>query len=407
MKPHLVCVGGEDHALRIPFLMEMRERGFRVTAVSSSEEAPFLRHGIAHRSYRFDRFATGGGNAGTVRTLRRLISELRPDIVQSFDTKPNLLTPLAVRGQAPVVRTINGLGWTFSSLQPRALALRPVFCGLQWLASLWTAATVFQNRDDRTFFERYRLIGRGDSILIGGSGIDIGAFAAARRLGPSAARLRQEFGLQSAEVVMFVGRLTRQKGIPTLLAAIPKVLAKRPNARFVFVGPWQSEGPFAVEASEFERFASHVVVLGKRQDVPALLGMADIFAFPTEYREGIPRVLLEAGLAGLPTVASRMPGCSDFIEDGWNGYLVAPRDPDALADRIIELLSDRSLAATLGSRSAAVVRERFALPLIVDQYCDLYDKTINARSQGGAVRSRSATAPSRDLADRRLGGMHG
>ncbi|RWH73528.1 glycosyltransferase family 4 protein [Mesorhizobium sp.] len=407
MKPHLVCVGGEDHALRIPFLMEMRERGFRVTAVSSGEEAPFQRHGIAHRSYRFDRFATGASNAGIVGKLRRLILELRPDIVQSFDTKPNLLTPLAVRGRAPVIRTINGLGWTFSSLQPRALALRPVFCCLQLLASFWTAATVFQNRDDQTFFERYGLIGHGESLLIGGSGIDVGAFAAARRLGPSAARLRQEFGLHSAEVVMFVGRLTRQKGIPTLLAAIPKVVAKRPDARFVFVGPWQSEGPFAVDPSEFERFRSHVVLLGERQDVPALLGMADIFAFPTEYREGIPRVLLEAGLAGLPIVASRMPGCSDFIEDGWNGCLVAARDPDALAERIIELLSDRPLAAVLGNRSAAVVRERFALPLIVDQYCDLYDKTTNARSQDGSVRSRPGTAPRRDLADRRLGGMSG
>jgi glycosyltransferase involved in cell wall biosynthesis len=135
--------------------------------------------------------------------------------------------------------------------------------------------------------------------------------------------------------------------------------------------------------------------------------MADIFAFPTEYREGIPRVLLEAGLAGLPIVASRMPGCSDFIEDGWNGCLVAARDPDALAERIIELLSDRPLAAVLGNRSAAVVRERFALPLIVDQYCDLYDKTTNARSQDGSVRSRPGTAPRRDLADRRLGGMSG
>ncbi|RWM07744.1 MAG: glycosyltransferase family 4 protein [Mesorhizobium sp.] len=406
MSPHLVCVGGEDHALRIPFLMELRERGFRVTAISSGEETPFLRHGIAHRSYGFDRFATGSGKAGTVRTLRRLIAELRPDIVQSFDTKPNLLAPLAIRGQVPVVRTINGLGWTFSSIAPRALALRPVFCGLQWLVSFWTAATVFQNRDDQSFFERYRLLGHGEGRLIGGSGIDIDAFTAARHLGPSRARIRQEFGLQSAEVVMFVGRLTRQKGIPTLLKAVPKVLAKRPNARFVLVGPWQSEGPFAVDESEIRRFGSDVVVLGKRQDVPTLLGMADVFAFPTEYREGIPRVLLEAGLAGLPIVASRMPGCSDVVEDGRNGYLVAPRDAEALAQRIIDILSDRPVAAAMGSLSAALVRDRFALSLIVDQYCDLYDKTLSARSRGGAI-GRRPISPEHDLADRRLDGVRG
>jgi glycosyltransferase involved in cell wall biosynthesis len=328
-----------------------------------------------------------------------LIAELRPDIVQSFDTKPNLLTPLAVRGQVPIVRTINGLGWTFSSHSARALMLRPIFCGLQWLSSFWTAATVFQNHDDRTFFERYRLLGHGEKRVIAGSGIDIGAFAAARHLGPSAVTMRQELGLQSAEVVMFVGRLTRQKGIPTLLKAVPKVLAKRPDARFVLIGPWQSEGPFAVDESEIRRLGSEVVVLGKRQDVPSLLGMADVFAFPTEYREGIPRVLLEAGLAGLPIVASRMPGCTDVVQDGWNGYLVAPRDPDALADRIVDLLSDRAHAKGMGARSAALVRERFALSGVVEQYCDLYRSVLATQARGGLAHSASADR----VAKRRLG----
>ena len=113
MSPHLVCVGGEDHRLRIPFLLALRERGFRVTAVSSDTGGAFSPHGIAHRRLAFDRFASGGGEWGAVNAVRKLMSELRPDIVQSFDTKPNLLTPLAVRGQVPVIRTINGLGWTY------------------------------------------------------------------------------------------------------------------------------------------------------------------------------------------------------------------------------------------------------------------------------------------------------
>ncbi|TIV68818.1 MAG: glycosyltransferase family 4 protein, partial [Mesorhizobium sp.] len=79
--------------------------------------------------------------------------------------------------------------------------------------------------------------------------------------------------------------------------------------------PWQSEGPFAVAESKIRQLGSNVVVLGKRCDIPALLGIADVFAFPTEYREGVPRVLLEAGLAGLPIVASRMPGCTDVVQD--------------------------------------------------------------------------------------------
>ncbi|BAV47563.1 sugar transferase [Mesorhizobium loti] len=403
MSPHLVCVGGEDHRLRIPFLLALRERGFRVTAVSSDAGGAFSPHGIAHHRLAFDRFASGGGEWGAVNAVRKLMSELRPDIVQSFDTKPNLLTPLAVRGQVPVIRTINGLGWTFSSREPRALALRPVFCGLQWLASLWTATTVFQNRDDQAFFERYRLVGHGKGRLIRSSGIDPNAFSTARYRGPSATTMREDLGLQSAEVIIFVGRLTRQKGIPTLIKAVPRVLSKRPNARFVLVGPQDSEGPFAVSRSDIEQYAPHVIALGPRRDVPALLGMADLFAFPTQYREGIPRVLLEAGLSGLPIVASRMPGCNDVVEDGWNGYLVAPRDADGLASRIVDVLSDRARGKIMGSRSVGLVRERFSLSWVVDQYCDLYKTVLDGKYRGSLARSAPAILREEGARNPRLG----
>ncbi|TGU16821.1 glycosyltransferase family 1 protein, partial [Mesorhizobium sp. M4B.F.Ca.ET.150.01.1.1] len=92
------------------------------------------------------------------------------------------------------------------------------------LSSLWTAATVFQNRDDHAFFERYRLIARGTGRLIRSSGIDIDGFTKARQSAPSSQAMREQLGLSSAEVIIFVGRLTREKGIPALLEAVPRVL---------------------------------------------------------------------------------------------------------------------------------------------------------------------------------------
>ncbi|ODT31810.1 MAG: glycosyl transferase family 1 [Kaistia sp. SCN 65-12] len=393
MQPHLVCVGGEDHALRIPFLLALRDRGFEVTAVSSGDGAAFARRGLSHHPYAFDRFGSIGGAWGAIRQLRRLMKQLKPDIVQSFDTKPNLLMPLASRGAVPLIRTINGLGWVFSSTEPRARALRPVFCGLQRLVSRWTALTVFQNQDDQAFFAQRGLLGPGGrDRLIVSSGIDPDAFRQAQQGGPSPDALRNQLGLGTAEIVLFVGRLTRQKGIPTLLDAIPTVLAQRKHARFVLVGPRESEGPFAVDQAEIDELAPHAIALGPRSDVPALLGMADVFAFPTEYREGVPRVLLEAGLAGLPIVATRMPGCSDIVEDGQNGYLVKPRDPDALAARIIDLLRDPIGAKAMGTRARSLVRERFNLARVVEQYCDAYARVL----------SGSATDEAEDTQARRV-----
>lgn len=391
MVPHVLCVGGEDHSLRIPFLAVLRDCGFRITAASTTDGAAFSRAGLAHRSYQFDRFNSRGADLGAVRQLAKLVADIRPDVIQAFDTKPNLLAPLAVRGKVPVVRTINGMGWVFSSAAVRALALRPVYCALQWAVSRWTAATVFQNRDDKAFFERHRLVRPSQAHLIRGSGIDIAAFERSRDDGPAAASLREQLGLGTAEIVVTVSRLTRQKGIPTLLEAASLVGKARPGVRFLLVGPRESEGPFAVAQDELDRQAPHVMTLGARRDVSVLLGLADVFVLPTEYREGIPRVLLEAGVAGLPIVTTDMPGCRDVVTHGWNGFLVPPRDPGALSARILDVLGDRHAALEMGARSVTLVRSEFELSAIVGQYADLYRQVLleRDRTDKAAGRSRS------------------
>jgi glycosyltransferase involved in cell wall biosynthesis len=404
MNSHLVCVGGVDHALRIPFLLALRENGFRVTAISTGDGLPFARVGLPHHQYDFSRFAVGAGEWAAVRRLRSLFAAVRPDLIQSFDTKPNLLVPLAVRGGVPVVRTINGLGWVFASRTPQALALRPAFCGLQRLASRWTTATIFQNREDKAFFETYRLLGGRPGRVIGGSGVDVDAFQSAQGDGDSVETLRDGLGLRSAEVIIFVGRLTRQKGVLTLLKAVPLVLQERPRARFVLVGPRDSEGPFAVNQALLERHAPFVLSLGPRRDVPALLGMADVFAFPTEYREGVPRALLEAGLAGLPMVATAAPGCRDVVRESWNGYLVPPRDPRALATRIVELLRDPASAKTMGRRSVPFIKRNFDLAGVVEQYCDVYARALGSGQTGGARPVSTRYADRRPACPERVGG---
>ena len=387
MALHVLCVGGEDHSLRIPFLNALKDRGFAVTAASTTDGAAFAKAGLDHRVYHFDRFHSRGGDLATIRQLARHIAEVQPDIVQSFDTKPNILTPFAARNCAPVVRTINGMGWVFSSASISARTLRPIYCALQRFASRWVSATVFQNRDDKLYFEQRKLNGRSRSCLIRSSGIDVAAFERARACGPSALALREQLNLGDAQIVVTISRLTKQKGIPTLLKAASIVREVRPNVRFLLVGPRESEGPFAVDQAEIDRLAPHVIALGARTDVPALLGLATLFVLPTEYREGIPRVLLEAGLAGLPIVTTSMPGCSDVVTDSWNGYLTPPHDPRALATRILELLDNPENAKSMGARSIALVQREFHLDNVVTQYSDLYKQISSSRSASGPTSS--------------------
>jgi glycosyltransferase involved in cell wall biosynthesis len=107
-----------------------------------------------------------------------------------------------------------------------------------------------------------------------------------------------------------------------------------------------------------------------------LLKAADVFAFPTEYREGVPRALLEAALAGLPIVATNMPGCNDVVRDGWSGFLVPPHSPRLLATKILDLLDDRSIARAMATRAAELVRQEFNLDLTVARYITAYNELL-------------------------------
>lgn len=392
LNPHLLCIGGEDHHLRIPFLLALGARGMKVTAAGTGDSTPFARAGIDYRSFGFNRFVNPLADWNAIKMIKGLIDAIGPDLVQSFDTKPNLLVPLATRGdgEPAVIRTINGLGWIYSSRSVLALALCPVYRALHRLAAQSTAMTVFQNREDQTFFERHAMIGSGLSRLIPGSGIDIGGFERAVAVGPSSAEIRRTLGLENCEIVITVTRLTRQKGIPALLEAAALVHEVRPTVRILLVGPRESEGPLAVTQAEIDRHAPYVVAIGSRSDVPSLLKAADVFAFPTEYREGVPRVLLEAALAELPIVTTNMPGCSDVVRDGWNGLLVPPHAPRLLASKIIELLDDRAAARGMAGRAAELVRQEFGLDLTVARYVAAYNEVLDdpVRSKMRAGKAR-------------------
>ncbi|SNT28803.1 glycosyltransferase [Tropicimonas sediminicola] len=361
---HVLYVAGEDAALRLPFISAVRDLGYRVSVAASGGGDTFEREGIDFAPFPFDRFISPWSDRRAIGRLGDILDRLQPDLAQGFDTKPCLMLPIAAAGRDVLsVRTICGRGWVYSSRSPLAMAVRLVFRGLHGVvASRYADATVFQNGSDRDYFRQHNMAGRNAIVIpAGGGGIDPDRFYSALRTSPEPETLRAELGLGDDEIVITVSRLTRQKGIGTLLQAADLVRRKRPGVRFLLVGPRDSEGRDAISGAEIERMAPTVVATGARNDIPALLRMADLFAFPTEYAEGVPRVLLEAALAGLPIVSTSMPGCLEVIEDGKTGRLVPPRSPDQLADAILRALSDRQESTSMAARLPAAVRDRFTV----------------------------------------------
>jgi glycosyltransferase involved in cell wall biosynthesis len=395
LQPHLLYIGGEDHHLRIPAMSALRDQGFRVTAAGTGDPAPFAQAGIDYRRFHFNRFVSPLADWAAVKSISKILVEVQPDLAQSFDTKPSVFLPLAARSTPGVlvIRTINGRAFLYSSRSPTALTLRPVYRVLHKIAARTAAATVFEIGDDLAFFERHGMAGK-KPVLIPGAGVDVDGFDRALTSGPSPTQLRQELGLGDAEVVITVTRMTRQKGIPALLKAAAQVHEVRPNVRFLLVGPRESEGPLAVTQAEIERHAPYVKAIGPRSDIPSLLALANVFAFPTEYREGVPRVLLEAALAGVPIVTTTMPGCAEVIRDGWNGFLVPPGAPRMLAAKILDLLGNRENGRAMAGRATERVRKEFSLKNVVACQAALYRDLID-RSGGSRFKDDRNTREQR------------
>ena len=183
-------------------------------------------------------------------------------------------------------------------------------------------------------------------------------------------KTRNELGLAPRDImILSVGRLHRQKGLRFLIEAVSH-LGDESEPFVTFIA---GEGP---ERESLSRLASEIVsprrcvLLGRRNDVPSLLSAADLFVLPSLW-EGCPLVVLEVWSAGVPLVATDVPGTRDMVHNGENGLLIPVRNPDAIAEAIKRIRSDSGLGDRIiegGFRSL----ENYSLDGMVDQTLGVY-----------------------------------
>jgi len=198
-------------------------------------------------------------------------------------------------------------------------------------------------------------------ILVIPNGVDIDHFA------PSAdarAGSRQSLGLaEGAFVVAAAARLSREKGLDTLLGAA----AQRAGMTFLVAG----DGP--LRSALTKQAPANARLLGRLADVRPLLAAADVFVVPSR-REGQGIAALEAMAARVPLVASRVGGLADMLADGETALLIPSDDPDALAAALSRLKSDARLRAKLTGNAALLVRERYALGAMLQAVAAVYEE---------------------------------
>lgn len=347
---------------RLRIMKGLLDNGWQVIAVGNADEHV---HTLTDAGIVFEPIDIEAGSLspikamGSYRRLVSLYSRYKPDVVHHFQAKPVILGCAAARqiGGAKVFNTITGLGHAFVAGGPK-----------RWLASASyrvalrrATKTVFQNPDDRALFLNQGLLQPEDSELIVGSGVNIEEFQPSKLCGTAPTR------------VLLVGRLLWEKGLREFIEAAYICSKKAPGTRFQIAGELAEDHPSGVPRHELDRWVDNGVIeyLGYVRDMPRLLAQASIVVLPS-YREGVPRVLLEAAACARPVITTDSAGCKETVVDGTTGLLVPVRDSGALAEAVLKLTRDIDLSRQLGLAGRNRAEQLFDERSIASQYLDLY-----------------------------------
>jgi glycosyltransferase involved in cell wall biosynthesis len=299
--------------------------------------------------------------------LVKLIREWRPHIVHSHMVHANLLARIV----RPLVR-VPVLVCTAHSIDERGrkgsgrlrellYRLTDPFCDLTTQVS-------------QAGLERYVRIGTvpRHKIRYIPNGVDTATFKLDRE---TRLRSRQELGLEEAFVWLAVGRFDVEKDYPNMLRAFAQVVKKQYETFLLIAG----DGPLRPSVEELARdlgLKDHVQFLGIRRDIPDLMNAADAYIMSSIW-EGMPMVLLEASATELPIVATNVGGNREVVLDGKTGFLVPPKDPEALAQAMLRLMSlSEEERWRMGKLARQHIEAHYSLDRVVNQWEALYRELL-------------------------------
>ena len=234
-----------------------------------------------------------------------------------------------------------------------------------------------------------------EKILPIPNGVDTSVFAPcpnAAEDGAARAALRAELGLPKGPLVLFAGRIARQKRLPLLLEVWPEVLAACPDARLLIAGANRTTSAGhaagnndADSVPETLLAQPGVIRLGHVDDMPSYLRAVDVFVLPSD-REGLSNALLEACATGVAVVASDVGGTEDVIESGTNGRLFEPGNGAALAQALIDLVLSPESCQRFGAAARRTMVEHYDIRLTAQRLLAAYSDLQHRPRPYGAAR---------------------
>lgn len=220
---------------------------------------------------------------------------------------------------------------------------------------------VFQNPDDRDAVCSFIDLPEVAIEMIRGSGVNLRAFASSPLP-------------EGVPLVLMASRLLKDKGVREFVEAARLLKSRGVMAHFCLVGDLDPANPSSWTQKELDDMVASGVVeyWGHRDDMASVLHQASMVILPS-YREGLPKVLLEAAASGRPVVTCDVPGCRDAIEPESTGLLVPARDSVGLADAIQSLVGDYSLREKMGRAARRLAEESFSIEAVAERHLVIYE----------------------------------
>ena len=359
----------------------LNENGYDVTMVSANSAgigALTAREGCPHQVVNFRRqISIWYDFLALVETLK-LIRQLRPDVVHTQTPKAGFIGMLAawLLGVPVRLHTVGGL-----PLLEKTGLMRWFLIQIERITYALTTR-VFVNSFGLKQYIECHIGGFNTKLFIIGNGstngIDVAHFKRSAALESQARALRTQWSYAHADFVwIYVGRITRDKGIDELIAAFVALVARQPNAKLLVLGG------FDAESDSISPLTKHAIInhqaikhIDFQPDVRPYLIAANAFVFPS-YREGLPNALMEAACLEMPIVATNVMGCNEVITNNENGLLVPPKDAVLLADAMHRVQTGPLLRQQLSQQVRLSVCTRYERGPLLDAILAAYRNAMN------------------------------
>lgn len=303
----------------------------------------------------------------TLRFLKKLYSREKPDVVHHVGMKTILWGTLAAKFAKVngVVNAISGLGGFFAE-DNQGLLSKVMPKVLKFSHNRKNLLCIFQNDDDWDLYVKNGIIKYEQGRFIKGSGVSLNEFCYNPE--PADGKIR----------VILTARMIVEKGIFLLTEAAERLRKKYEDKVEFFLVGGLDDHPGAITKEQLDAVCdgNYIQWLGYRTDVCDLLKSCHIVAFPSYYMEGLPKSLIEADAIGRPVITSNSVGCKETVIDGETGFLIHPKDVDALTEKLDLLLSNSDLRQQMGKKAREYAEKYFDIEVVKQRHLDIYNELV-------------------------------